>query len=84
MGRMKFEVRTDYIEPIELGEFEHVSVRLPGGRMVTVFTDRIYVATEQDERSHKDGQKIWEAASPQCSPYGKTFTLKAPPPGTRV
>ena len=81
---MKFEVETEYLDPIELGKYEHVTVRLPDGRSVTVYDNMIYVATEPDVASHKNGQRIWEAASPQRSPYGKTLTLKAPPPGTPV
>jgi hypothetical protein len=73
---MKFEVSVDYIDPIELGEYEHVTVRLPDGRSVTVFADMIYIATEKDVIGHKDGQKIWEKGSPERSPYGLVRALK--------
>ena len=69
---MKLSVETDYLDPIELGEFEHVTVRLPDGRSVTVFADRIYVATEQDVAGKRDGKRIWDAMSAQRTPYGKT------------
>lgn len=65
---MKFEVRTDYLDPIDLGPHEWVSVRLPGGRQVTVFADRIYVATADDVLAHKDGLRIWDATA---TAYGK-------------
>ena len=65
---MKLEITTDYLDPIELGEYEHVSVRLPDGRQVTVFSDMIYVATGDDVRGHKDGLKIWKAST---ATYGK-------------
>jgi hypothetical protein len=59
---VKLEVDTDYLAPIPIGPYEWVSVMLPDGRQVTVFADKIYVATEQDIISHKDGRKIWEAS----------------------
>lgn len=68
---MKFEVETEYLDPIELGKYEHVTVRLPDGRSVTVYADTIYVATEQDVSGHKDGKRIWDAMSPARSPYGR-------------
>ena len=67
---MKFEVSVDYIDPIELGEYEHVTVQLPDGRFITVFSDKIYVATEEDRIAHKDGRLIWDKGSPERSPYG--------------
>ena len=57
---MKLSIATDYLDPIKLGQHEWVSVCLPDGRTVTVFDDRIYVATEQETRDKKDGKRIWE------------------------
>jgi len=73
---MKFEVSVDYIDPIELGEYEHVTVELPDGRFVTVYADMIYVATKEDRGSRRDGRKIWEKGSPEQSPYGLVRPLK--------
>ncbi len=75
---MKFEVETSYLDPIELGEYEHVTVQLPDGRFVTVFADMIYVATEEDRAKHRDGRKIWEKGSPERSPYGLVRDVKEP------
>ena len=72
---MKFEVSVDYIDPIELGEYEHVTVLLPDGRSVTVYSDKIYVSTEQDVINRRNGQLIWEKGSPERSPYGLVRTL---------
>lgn len=65
---MKFEVSTDYLPPIELGEYESVSVMLPDGRQVAVFSDAIYVTAPG-----RSGRKIWEAmaAGSRQYPYGK-------------
>lgn len=65
---MKFEVSTDYLPPIDLGEYEHVRVNLPDGRVVAVFSDAIYVAAP----GHSE-RKIWEAMTPGSRryPYGK-------------
>lgn len=73
---MKFEVRVDYIDPIELGEYEHVTVQLPDGRFITVYSDKIYVATEDDRLKHKNGRLIWEKGSPERSPYGLVRNVK--------
>ena len=70
---MKFEVETGYLDPIELGKYEHVTVRLPDGRSVTVYADKIYVATEQDVFDHKDGRRIWDAMPAARSPYGRAL-----------
>ncbi len=67
---MKFEVRTEYLDPVELGTYEWVSVVLPDGRQVTVFSDKIYVATAEDVLARKDGLKIWEATGNPAG-YGK-------------
>lgn len=73
---MKFEVKTDYLGPVELGEYEHVTVKLPDGRSVSVYADMIYIATEADVAGHRDGQKIWDKGSPERSPYGLVRPLK--------
>jgi hypothetical protein len=65
---MKFRVETGYLDPIEIGSYEWVSVVLPDGREITVYSDRIYVKTPQDRISHKDGKRIWDALK---APYGK-------------
>lgn len=66
---MRFEVNTDYLAPIQLGPYEHVTIWLPDGREVGVYSDAIYVRTPEDRGSHKDGKKIWRALK---APYGKT------------
>lgn len=58
---MKFEVEVDYLDPIELGESVSIAVLLPSGMGVRVFSDMIYVFTEDDWRSHRDGKKVWAA-----------------------
>lgn len=70
---MKFEISTDYLDPIEVSPYEHVSVLLPDGRMVTVFADQIYVRTRQDVERGRDGKAIWRAMSSRSRlwPYGK-------------
>lgn len=73
---MKFKVTADYLAPIELGRNEWVEIILPDERRVTVFDDRIYVATENDALSHLDGKRIWDAGSPSHSPYGIIRPLK--------
>lgn len=65
---MKFRVETEFLYPVELGKYEHVTVQLPDGRQVTVFADVIYVATADDVLARKDGMKIWQASA---APYGK-------------
>lgn len=75
---MKFEVETDYLAPIELGEYENVTVLLPDGRTIHVFADAIYVATEKDVINRRDGRRIWEKGSPGRSPYGLVRPLKEP------
>jgi hypothetical protein len=67
---VKFPVETGYLAPIEMGEHEYVTVILPDGRSVTVFSDCIYIATGKDRGSHEDGRRIWDAGSPSRSPYG--------------
>ncbi len=69
---MKFKVQTDYLAPIEIDKYEHVTVVLPDGRSVTVFADHIRVQTGQDAANHRSGKRIWDAMSPQRTPYGKT------------
>jgi hypothetical protein len=68
---MRLQVSTTYLDPVELGENEWVSVNLPDGRMVTVFGDAIYVATGGDVRNRRDGKKVWNGASPAKYPYGR-------------
>lgn len=56
---MKFSVETEFLAPIELDTYDHVTVILPDGRSVTVYADMIYVALKEERFAHKDGLKIW-------------------------
>ena len=71
------EISLDYLGPIELGPCEWVSVKLPDGRTVTVFADKIYVATEKDVLNHRDGTRIWNATGSRFFPYGRTLIVGA-------
>jgi hypothetical protein len=71
---MKFEVSTGYLDPIDLGRNEWVSVRLPGGRVVTVYHDSIHVQTEQEVLDRKSGQKVWTGTPNLVAwPHGRTY-----------
>lgn len=65
---MRFEVHTDYMDPIEIDPYEHVTVALPNGRRVTVYSDAIWVTPP----GHSE-RKIWEAmtAGSRRYPWGK-------------
>lgn len=69
---MRFEVEGDHPTfVIELDKHEWIGVKLPDGRLVTVFDDMVYVATEEDALQHRDGRKIWRATK---APYGSVPT----------
>ena len=69
---MKLEIDIEYLPPIELGEYENVSVWLPDGREVVVWHDHITV-TGKDRGRKPDGKTIWRAMSSRSRlwPYGK-------------
>lgn len=48
-----------YLDPIEIGDFEHVTVLLPNGMGVRVFSDKVYVFSKEDAKNHKDGRRVW-------------------------
>ncbi len=70
------EINIDYIDPIGINQYEHVSVVLPDGRVVCVYHDAIRIQTAADYIRKKDGFKIWDAKTgPRESkqyPYGQT------------
>lgn len=71
---MKFAVSVNYLDPIELGRNEWVSVRLPDGRTVTVYGHEVRVQTEQEVRSHKDGTRVWTGSyAIRNWPHGRTY-----------
>jgi hypothetical protein len=72
---VKIEATVAYLPPIDLGEHEWVGVILPDGREVTVYSDRIYVATAEDRERKKDGKVIWEARPAARWPHGRTREL---------
>lgn len=55
---MKFKVETDWLRPIKIGKFEWVDVVRTDGSHVTVFDDKIYVATAEERFDHKDGRRV--------------------------
>jgi hypothetical protein len=70
---VKLEIDTDYLDPITLDPYEHVSVTLPDGREVTVWAGQIKVRTREDVARGRDGKTIWRAMSSRSRlwPYGK-------------
>lgn len=55
---MKIQLETDYLNPIEITEYQWVDVKRTDGTQVTVFDDKIYIATPDDVLNHRDGKRI--------------------------
>jgi len=69
---VEFQVEATYLAPISIGVYEWVTVRLPDGRYIKIYADKICVATEREDANRKDGTVIWDAMSPSRFPYGRT------------
>jgi hypothetical protein len=55
---VKLQLQTDYLDPIEIDEYQWVSVTRTDGTQVTVFDDKVYIATQEDVLNHRDGRKV--------------------------